>query len=81
MGKEKNELPVYQPNLPYPDKVKKDQQEQKYRKFLDMFKTLQIIVPFVEDLAQMPRYEKFLRKLLTNKRRLEEVSTTKLSEE
>lgn len=46
-----------------------------------MFKTLHIYVPFVEALAQMPRYMKFLKVLLTNKRKLKEVLTVTLSEE
>lgn len=46
-----------------------------------MFKTLYINVLFVEALAQMARYAKFLKELLTNKRKLEEVSTVTLSEE
>ncbi|XP_039145541.1 uncharacterized protein LOC120282757 [Dioscorea cayenensis subsp. rotundata] len=81
LGKEKTELPKYQPKLPYPVKMKKDQQEEKYKKFLDVFKALHINVPFVEALALMPRYAKFLKELLTNKRNLEEVSSVTLSEE
>jgi len=71
----------YQPKLPYPVKIKKDKQDEKYKKFLDMFKTLHINVPFMEALAQMPRYAKFLKELLTKKNKLEEVSSLKLSEE
>lgn len=46
-----------------------------------MFKILYINVPFNESLAQMPRYAKFLKELLMNKRKLEEVSIATLSEE
>ncbi|XP_039143974.1 uncharacterized protein LOC120281118 [Dioscorea cayenensis subsp. rotundata] len=46
-----------------------------------MFKTLHINVPFVEALAHMPRYTKFLKELLTNTRKLEDVSSVTLSEE
>lgn len=59
--KGKTELPIYQPKLPYPAKVKKDQQEWQYRKFLNVFKTLHINVPFVEELSQLLRYAKFLK--------------------
>lgn len=48
---------------------------------LDMFKTLHINIPFIEALAQMPRYAKFLKKLLTNKRKLVDASSVTLSEE
>ncbi|XP_039126953.1 uncharacterized protein LOC120263114 [Dioscorea cayenensis subsp. rotundata] len=80
-GKEKSDPLVYQPKLPYTVKVKKDQQDEQCKKFLYMFKTLHINVPFVEALAQMLRYAKFLKKLLTNKRKLEDVSLVILSEE
>lgn len=46
-----------------------------------MFKTLHINVPFVEAFVQMPRFAKFLKELLTNKRKMEEVSFMTLSEE
>lgn len=48
------------------------------KKIADMFKTLHINVAFVKSLAQMPRYAKFLKELLTNKRKLEEVSSVTL---
>lgn len=78
--KGKTELPDYQFKLPYPAKIKKDQQQEKYKKLLHVFKTLNINVLFVEALAQMPRYAKFLKELFMNKRKLEEVSTVTLSE-
>lgn len=46
-----------------------------------MFKAVHINAPFIEALAQMPRYAKFLKLLLTNKRKLEEVFSKTLSEE
>ncbi|XP_039145544.1 uncharacterized protein LOC120282760 [Dioscorea cayenensis subsp. rotundata] len=78
-----NRTPVteYQQKLPFSSKAKKDQQDEQYKKFIDMFKTLHINVPYVEALAQMPRYAKFLKELLTNKRKLEDVSSVTLSEE
>lgn len=46
-----------------------------------MFKTLHINVQFLEALAQKPNYESFVKELFPNKRKLEEVTTVKLSEE
>lgn len=56
-GKSKENLswPKHQPKLAYPAKVKNDQQEEQFKKFLEMFKLLHINVPFVEAFAQMPR--------------------------
>jgi len=36
-------------------------------RFLDIFKKLEITIPFGEALQQMPLYSKFLKDLLTNK--------------
>ncbi|XP_039128905.1 uncharacterized protein LOC120265042 [Dioscorea cayenensis subsp. rotundata] len=77
--KDKPSMPKYQPKLPY--LAKKDHQEEQFKKFLDLFKTLHINVPFVEALAQMPHYAKFIKEFLTNKRKLEDVATITLSEE
>ena len=55
-GSDDVKVPVYQPCIPYLAKVKKDHHEEQYKKFLDLFKTLHINVPFVKVLAQMPRY-------------------------
>lgn len=74
-------LAYYQPKLPYPMKVNKDQQEQQYKKSLDVFKTLHINDPFVEALTQIPKYAKFLKELLTNKQKLQVVSSVTLCKE
>ncbi|KAD4180096.1 hypothetical protein E3N88_28687 [Mikania micrantha] len=71
----------YQPPLPYPGRLRKEKMEEEYGKFLGIFKQLHINLPFVEALAQMPKYAKFLKDLLTNKKKLEEFSTVTLSEE
>ncbi|GJS92729.1 reverse transcriptase domain-containing protein [Tanacetum coccineum] len=42
-----------------------------HKKFLENFRQLHINLPFIEALAQMPMYAKFLEGLLTNKARLE----------
>ncbi|KAA3464785.1 RNA-directed DNA polymerase (Reverse transcriptase), Ribonuclease H-like protein [Gossypium australe] len=42
---------------------------------------IHINLPFVEAISQMPKYAKFLKELLTNKRKLEEVSMVELNEE
>lgn len=51
----------YQPRLPYPAKVKKDKQDEKFKEFLDMFKAMQINVPFMEAMVQMPQDAKVLK--------------------
>ena len=65
----------YKPPLPYPARLRKDKDQEHLGKFLDLFKKLHINLPFVEALSQMPRYAKFLKDLLSNKKKLEEIST------
>ncbi|XP_039130917.1 uncharacterized protein LOC120267328 [Dioscorea cayenensis subsp. rotundata] len=79
--KDKTAILVYPQKLPFPAKARKDQPDEQYKKFLDICKTLYINVPLVEALAQMLWYAKFLKELLTNKRKLEDVSSVTLSEE
>ena len=43
--------------------------EELFSKFLDMFKKMKINIPFAEALAQMPNYVKFLKDILSKKRR------------
>jgi len=44
-----------------------------------MIKRLQINLPFTKAMEQMPRYAKFMKDLLTKKRRIEEGETIKLT--
>ena len=46
-----------------------------------MFKKLHINIPFAEALAQMPKYAKFMKEILRNKRKLEDHETVMLNEE
>ncbi|KAG8486048.1 hypothetical protein CXB51_019333 [Gossypium anomalum] len=71
----------YKPPVPYPAKLKKDRMDAQFGKFLVLFKQLHINLPFVEAISQMPTYAKFLKELLTNKRKFEDLSTVELNEE
>ncbi|KAI3773993.1 hypothetical protein L1987_48534 [Smallanthus sonchifolius] len=71
----------YTPANPYPGRLKKQKMEEQYGMFLGLFKQLHINLPFVEALAQMPKYARFLKDILTNKRKLEELSQVTLNEE
>ncbi|XP_021987249.1 uncharacterized protein LOC110883870 [Helianthus annuus] len=70
----------YTPRVPYPGRLKKQKNEEQYGKFLEMFKKLHINIPFVEDLAQMPKYAKFLKDILLNKQKLEDMSCVVMNE-
>jgi hypothetical protein len=62
-------------NLPYPHAPSKRENERHYARFMDIFKQLQINIPFAEALEQMPKYAKFMKDILTKKRRYTEPET------
>ncbi|XP_076960078.1 uncharacterized protein LOC143636341 [Bidens hawaiensis] len=77
----KEPVRTYIPPIPYPTRLKKERLEAQYEKFLELFKQLHINIPFVEALSQMPKYAKYLKYVLTNKRKLEELSHVTLNKE
>ncbi|XP_050909032.1 uncharacterized protein LOC127122788 [Lathyrus oleraceus] len=58
--------------LPFPTRNKKKRQHEKnFEKFLDMFKKLELNIPFLEALEQMPTYPKFMKDIISKKRTIE----------
>ena len=50
-------------------------------KFLEMFKKLELNIPFLEVIPQMSNYAKFLKELVANKKRLENYVMVPLTDE
>ncbi|KAL5558977.1 hypothetical protein UlMin_035188 [Ulmus minor] len=69
------------PPPPFPQRFKKQQQDHQFRKFLDVLKQLHINIPLVEALEQMPSYVKFMKDMLTKKRRFGEFENVALTRE
>ncbi|XP_075097799.1 uncharacterized protein LOC142175126 [Nicotiana tabacum] len=78
----KNELITNPHSVPllFPQKMKREKLDKQFSKFLDILKQLYINIPFTDALTQMPSYVKFLKEILSSKRKLEEVSAVKLTE-
>ncbi|GKA76978.1 reverse transcriptase domain-containing protein [Tanacetum coccineum] len=55
--------------------------EAQHGKFLDMIRAVRINVPLVGVLAGMPNYGKFLKELISNKHKIEQISVAFLSDE
>ena len=72
-----------EPAIPitYPQRLKNGKLEKQFAKFLDIFKELHINIPFMDALENMPSYVKFMKKILANKKKLEEYGTIPLTEE
>ncbi|XP_042405116.1 uncharacterized protein LOC121995443 [Zingiber officinale] len=74
-------LEKYVPPIPFPQRIIKAKLDEQFGKFLDVLRKLYINIPFTEALQQMPTYSKFLKDILTNKRKIEESVTVALTEE
>ena len=75
------EVKAYKPKVPFPARLKQHALDKQFAKFLEVFKKLHINIPFVDALAQISSYAKFLKEILGNKRKLEDYETVKLNEE
>ncbi|XP_021835029.2 uncharacterized protein [Spinacia oleracea] len=73
---EKDLMKSYKPPIPFPHRVVEKKLNEKYSKFLDVMKGLQVNIPFLHAMAQMPTYAKFLKELLTNKAKVEEATVS-----
>jgi hypothetical protein len=65
-------------NLPYPKAPSKKDLEKHFKRFLDIFKRLESNIPFAEALEQMPTYAKFMKEILSKKRRYNDEETIQL---
>ncbi|GKD09466.1 reverse transcriptase domain-containing protein [Tanacetum coccineum] len=71
----------YKLKISYPQRLRKEKMEAQYGKFLDMIRALRINVPLVDFLAGMPNYGKFLKELISNKHKIEQIFASFLSDE
>ena len=67
--KKKDTTPNEGKEVPYPLVPSRKEKERHLARFLDIFKKLEITLPFGEALQQMPLYAKFLKDMLTKKNR------------
>ena len=67
--------------VPYPQRLKKHKLDKQFTKFMDVFKKLHINIPFADALEQIPRYVKFMKDILSQKRKLADFETVNLTEE
>nr|GEW82868.1 nucleotide-binding alpha-beta plait domain-containing protein [Tanacetum cinerariifolium] len=72
------------PHIPYPSRMLKQKQQEKediqIQKFWNMFKQLHLNITLTEALVLMPKYQKMLKALLSNKKKLQELANTPLNE-
>nr|GEX74008.1 hypothetical protein [Tanacetum cinerariifolium] len=77
------EDPLYL-NIAYPSRMLKQKQQEKdevqIHKFWQMFKQLHINITLADALILMPKYQKMLKALFSNKEKLQELANTPLNE-
>ena len=67
------------PVVPFPQRLQKSRIEEQFAKFLKTFQKLEISMPFTEVVTQMPHYAKFLKEILSKKRRFAEDGVVNLT--
>ncbi|XP_019239069.1 PREDICTED: uncharacterized protein LOC109219101 [Nicotiana attenuata] len=66
--------------IPFPQKMKREKLDNQFAKFLEILKQIHFDIPFSDALLQMPSYAKFLKEILSSKRKLEKVFVVMLTE-
>ena len=74
---------TYQPAIPisYPQRLKKSKLDKQFTKLLEVFKKLYINILFTDALEKMPSYVKFMKEILSKKRRVSNFETVILTKE
>ncbi|GKB25498.1 reverse transcriptase domain-containing protein [Tanacetum coccineum] len=72
------------PHIPYPSRMNQEKQKEKdevqIHKFWQMFKQLHINISLADALILIPKYQKMLKSLLSNKEKLIDLANTPLNE-
>jgi len=69
------------PPLPFLQRFAKAKLDYQFDKFLDVLKKLHMNIPFINVLSQIPMYAKFLKDILSKKRKINEHETIALGGE
>ncbi|XP_075077233.1 uncharacterized protein LOC107832466 [Nicotiana tabacum] len=72
---------VARPPPPFPQRLQKVKDNVTYKNFLDILKQVQINIPLVDILQEVPKYAKYIKDIMANKRRLTEFETMALTKE
>ena len=81
IGSTSNSTSFIPNTLPFPQRFQKKKIDAQFSKFLDIFKKLEINLPFAEALEQMPKYAKFIKDVLSKKKRYGDYEVVALTEE
>ncbi|CAN6707338.1 unnamed protein product [Malus baccata var. baccata] len=72
-----NDFPA---NVPFPSRFKQTKKEEAEKDILETFRKVQVNIPLLDAIKQVPRYAKFLKELCTNRRRISTKEVVKVGE-
>ena len=75
----REEVKDYNPQVPFPQRLQKAKLEDQFFRFLNMFKKIEINIPYSKVLTQMHHYAKFMKKILSKKRNIAEEGIVSLT--
>ncbi|CAN6557506.1 unnamed protein product [Malus baccata var. baccata] len=72
-----NDFPL---NVPFPSRFKQTKKEEAEKDILETFRKVQVNIPLLDTIKQVPRYAKFLKELCTTRRRISNKEVVQVSE-
>ena len=78
-GLDKKDVQSSRHAVPFPQGLQKSKMEEQFARFLKTFQKLEISMPFIEVVTQMPLYAKFLKDILSKKRKIVEEGIVNLT--
>ena len=77
--KQKEKVKAYTPTVSFPQRIHKAKKEEQFSKFFKIFKKIEINIPFAEAINQMPNYAKFLKEILSKRKKIVEEGIVNLT--
>ncbi|CAN6579371.1 unnamed protein product [Malus baccata var. baccata] len=71
---------VFPSNAPFPNKFKQAKKEEAEKDILETFRKVQVNIPLLDAIKQVPRYAKFLKELCTTRKRISTKEVVKVGE-
>ncbi|KAM2145428.1 hypothetical protein ACFX1R_048976 [Malus domestica] len=72
-----NDFPL---NVPFPNRFKQTKKEETEKDILETFRKVQVNIPLLDAIKQVPRYAKFLKELCTTRKRISNKEVVQVSE-
>ncbi|KAM1067948.1 hypothetical protein ACFX1Q_024007 [Malus domestica] len=71
---------VFPSNVPFPNRFKQTKKEEAEKDILETFRIVQVNIPLLDAIKQVPRYAKFLKELCTTRKRMSTKEVVKVGE-